>query len=691
MKPFTLYRSDHFQNKFNVEYPHEVVVIDKYTLQTAVFKDYVAAKYEGNHRKNDLFISSDCLAIDYDNSETDDPAKWIYPETIASRYPGLCFAVQFSRNHMKIKDGKVARPKWHGLLPLSEPITDPEQYRQLKERLLAMLFRDIGAAPDEGAKDAARFFYGTNPPEVQIFDGETTIDVFLESHCEPVEIVAEQSIEGVITLNQTSDSKSDGKMQTMNNVDDFQTSYYDLKIIPEGSRNATCYNAACSIIKHYGNSDKAREEYDKVTAKCSPALPQHEVEKIWNNALNFYSGKVLNDPEYITPGELELCPTDTEAAWREAGENASRPAEPQQTEEHKKILRPLERLCDLSEENVKKARVIVENLICAGLTILCAASKIGKSWMVLDMCLSVAAGLDFLGFKTNRCSTLYLALEDSKDRLMNRRDKQLNGREAPKNIYYAVESGTLENTLLAELESYIYQDPNIGLIVIDTLQKIRGAPKKNEGVYSHDYREMGMLKKFADSHNIALIMVHHTNKMKHDDDDFQNVSGTNAIMGAADQTIMIKKDNRFLESAHFMATGRDIDTINKAIQFNKNSFKWEMLGDDSWEKHEEAKHGDNPIVIALNELLKDKAEWSGTCSELMKEIQSINGYPIAKTAATLGRDLNKMTEDLRVYDRILHTTTSNGSGAAKHKFQRIPQLQEPGEEDPPDMEQTTLD
>ena len=51
---------------------------------------------------------------------------------------------------------------------------------------------------------------------------------------------------------------------------------------------------------------------------------------------------------------------------------------------------------------MKKQRFIVEGIIYPGIHILSGDPKIGKSWMMLDMCLAVAKGEDFFGRKTER-------------------------------------------------------------------------------------------------------------------------------------------------------------------------------------------------------------------------------------------------------------------------------------------------
>jgi hypothetical protein len=67
-----------------------------------------------------------------------------------------------------------------------------------------------------------------------------------------------------------------------------------------------------------------------------------------------------------------------------------------------------------------KKEFIVSTLLTPGLAVLAGAPKIGKSWMVLDMCLRIAKGEAFLGQPTRKGSVLYLALEDDRYRLHRR-------------------------------------------------------------------------------------------------------------------------------------------------------------------------------------------------------------------------------------------------------------------------------
>ena len=271
---FTLYRSNCLEVPENCTYPHKVEVTGKDSLIEAVKHDYVCAEYQGSYRSNDNFIGSDCLPVDCDNDHSDDPDEWVYPSDVATAFPSVAFAVHYSRNHMKAKGGKAARPKFHVFFAIDR-ITDPGQYSEMKK-----LVNSIFPYFDTKALDAARFFFGTKEPEVEIFDGPMTLTTFL------------------------ADDDFDANMDS--------GSYGDI-VIPEGSRNATLSHYAGRILKRFGNTDEAHKHFAEVAACCQPPLEQSELDSIWRSAQRFY-GKVAAQEGYIPPEQynqyLQLKPSD---------------------------------------------------------------------------------------------------------------------------------------------------------------------------------------------------------------------------------------------------------------------------------------------------------------------------------------------------------------------------------------------
>lgn len=271
---FTLYHSDSREMPGNCTYAHRIEVTDKDALVQAVSHDYVCAEYRDGYRSNDNFLGSDCLPVDCDNDHSDDPEAWVYPSDVANAFPDVAFAVHYSRNHMKVKAGKAARPKFHVFFSIDR-ITDAVQYSELKK-----LVNTIFPYFDTKALDAARFFFGTQKPEIEIFDGPMTLSTFL------------------------ADDDFDRDMDL--------GSYGDI-VIPEGSRNATLSHYAGRILKRFGNTEEAHTHFAEVAACCQPPLEQSELDTIWRSAQRFYE-KVSAQDGYIPPEQynqdLQLKPTD---------------------------------------------------------------------------------------------------------------------------------------------------------------------------------------------------------------------------------------------------------------------------------------------------------------------------------------------------------------------------------------------
>ncbi len=116
-------------------------------------------------------------------------------------------------------------------------------------------------------------------------------------------------------------------------------------------------------------------------------------------------------------------------------------------------------------------RFVVEGLLPQGVCILAGRAKTGKSWLVLALCLAVAAGGAFWNCATQKGDVLYLCLEDSRSRLQQR---VLTFTEAPpENLYFAEMAHSLEDGLADQIRWFIAEHPDTRLIVIDTLQKVR--------------------------------------------------------------------------------------------------------------------------------------------------------------------------------------------------------------------------
>ncbi len=155
-------------------------------------------------------------------------------------------------------------------------------------------------------------------------------------------------------------------------------------------------------------------------------------------------------------------------------------------------------------------RFVVRQLLPQGLHILAGTPKVRKGWLALWLCLQVAKGDPVWRFAAEKKTALYLCLEDSETRIQNRLFDVTD--DAPENVHFTVTSNLLGDGLEEQIERFVSEHPDTGLVVIDTLQKIRQLT--NDNAYAGDYRDLSVLKSVADKHQIAILLIHHLRKQK---------------------------------------------------------------------------------------------------------------------------------------------------------------------------------
>lgn len=248
----------------NCLYPTRVEISDAAELREAIKFDHVCAEYKGNYRSINNFIKSNVVVMDCDNDHSDNPDDWITPEAIDEMMPDVSYAISFSRNHMKVKDGKAARPKFHVYFEI-EVTEDAKYYADLKAGIKK-------AYPffDGNALDAARFIFGSDAGDCIWHEGWQTIDELVEADSS-IEEEAEEPVHSGPIL--------------------------------EGSRNNTMSRFASRVLKKYGVTDKAREAFEIHAKRCDPPLEEEELNTIWNSAVKFYKKTIVTQEGYVAPDQ----------------------------------------------------------------------------------------------------------------------------------------------------------------------------------------------------------------------------------------------------------------------------------------------------------------------------------------------------------------------------------------------------
>jgi RecA-family ATPase len=239
---------------------------------------------------------------------------------------------------------------------------------------------------------------------------------------------------------------------------------------------------------------------------------------------------------------------------------------------------------------------LLPGLIPEGLCLFVSRPKLGKSWFALDLAIATATCRFVLGdLKPTPGDVLYLALEDGKRRLQRRITKLLPTFSGtwPPGLSFATEWPRSDQGGLTNIESWITSAQNPRLVIVDTLAQFRKmATGKN--VYLEDYAAISELQKLASKYSVTIIVVHHDRKSGADDV-FDTVSGSLGLTGAADTIAVMKRE---VGTVTLHIRGRDVEEAEKALQFNKDTCRWSILGEASEIRRSDER---NRVLMALEE------------------------------------------------------------------------------------------
>lgn len=243
---------------------------------------------------------------------------------------------------------------------------------------------------------------------------------------------------------------------------------------------------------------------------------------------------------------------------------------------------------DLLAMDLPAPRWIVPDLIPEGLTLIAGKSKAGKSWWVLQTGLAVAE---------EQGEVLYLALEDTPRRLKERILKVQDGKSVPRRLQLACQGRwpRLDMGGVDRLREWLNQHRGQArLIIVDTLAKVKPVGKRNSNAYDDDYKALAGLKQLADEFGVGIIVVHHLRKQTDADDPFNEISGTTALMGCAD-TSMVLRRARNSNKADLFVTGRDVEERQIPMIWNPDTCCWTAVQPTGHEDLPESRR----LVISL--------------------------------------------------------------------------------------------
>lgn len=164
---------------------------------------------------------------------------------------------------------------------------------------------------------------------------------------------------------------------------------------------------------------------------------------------------------------------------------------------------------DLKNKVFPEARWVVEGLVPSnGITCISGEPKTGKSFITLDLIISIATGAKFLGqFNTEQKNVLLISKEDG-EMLLQDRCKLLDS-EADRPIFFCTDQSLfLDNDTYTKLLIDKIEEEKIGVVVIDSFRRILKGDENSSQVVSEVHNRLKVILE----HGVSIIFIHHHGK-----------------------------------------------------------------------------------------------------------------------------------------------------------------------------------
>ena len=251
---------------------------------------------------------------------------------------------------------------------------------------------------------------------------------------------------------------------------------------------------------------------------------------------------------------------------------------------------------------------IIQGLLPIGVTLFAAPAKMGKTFMCMQMANAIAKGEKFLGNQCMKKNVYYLAFEDTENNQITRLQKSSYDIAEGYDIEYcrAYQTGF---DLEQEIINYLYYNPNFGVVIIDTFEKIR---TNSDRTYSIEYKEVTYYHELALKYHIAIVLVMHTVKKIDYNNVFANIGGSAGVLAAADGIIVMLRNqiNKNIKMLHLTGKGIPTDVLHTKQDETMTFYKIEI--------EEDVEIIDSELSKIIHHIIENR-RYVGACEKLAVE------------------------------------------------------------------------
>jgi RecA-family ATPase len=268
----------------------------------------------------------------------------------------------------------------------------------------------------------------------------------------------------------------------------------------------------------------------------------------------------------------------------------------------------------IMQKEVKPMNWIVPTIVPEGFTLFYGREKLGKSFLVFQVSITVAQGGYVLGkFPVEQTGALYFALEDGERRIYER-GKVIAQDGYPESLHIAYDIKDLRNGGKDALNRYLDAYKATKLVTFDIIDRAFATDSRKDH-RNEVYDALKPLQELASQRAIGIIAVHHANRGD-DKEDWLDTVYQNGYGQVADTIVRLNR-RRGNRMAQLQVTGRDVQEHEYNLVWSPEALTWTITGD------------------------KIETEVPETLSEIDRLIQAIKKYGNKAQCDDIAKDLDK--------------------------------------------------
>ena len=302
---------------------------------------------------------------------------------------------------------------------------------------------------------------------------------------------------------------------------------------------------------------------------------------------------------------------------------------------------------ELQDKTLPPMKWLIDDLLpVGGVVMLSAKPKMGKSFLAIQLALTVASGGEFLGFQAQKHEVLYIDLETSQRSMKNR--ISMMTADAPKGLYLMTpqevfEFGNIGNGFESQVDYFLESHKGVKLVIVDTYGLIQGS-RPSQYIYRQEYAEISHLNSWARKKGFTLVLIHHQNKQDDYANPVQGISGSTGITGGLQAYYILSKRDYTDKMTKLTIGGKEIMERDIFIQPESDTNRtWVEVEPEDRPSRRKTVSND-PVTMAIRELCADKDEIEISAKDLAERV--------GESPRSVGLWLNQYEGELAEYQGI---------------------------------------